>query len=110
MHPSRLLIHASDDAARADGKAIARALHWLPAWALPERRRRSPEVTGVQIHDLAGRQFFASEMTRPLIDVPLPAGTYHVTVQRGSLRRRYTLTLAQGATVHLVQGLARDHP
>jgi hypothetical protein len=90
--------------------AIARALQWLPAWALPERRRRSPEVTGVQIHDLLGRLYFASAMTRPLIDVRLPAGTYHVTVERGSLRRRYTLTLAHGATVHLVQGLAHDRP
>jgi hypothetical protein len=69
----------------------------LHAW----RRRQAPARIGVQIDDLQGRPFFRSAEPWPLIDVPLPAGTYHVTVDLGELRRRYTVTLEPGAALDL---------
>jgi hypothetical protein len=36
-----------------------------------------------------------------VLEVPLPAGTYHVNVRLGDAKRRYTVTLEHGATVNL---------
>ena len=67
-------------------------------------------VTGlaVQITDAAGHPVFSLNDAGPLTDVSLPAGTYHVAVQRGDVRRGYTMTLAQGASVELYLRLAPD--
>ncbi|MEO8119228.1 MAG: hypothetical protein ABI606_07895 [Rhodoferax sp.] len=51
----------------------------------------------MQIDDLRGHRVLDIEAAGPLVDVPLPAGTYHVTAHRGKVRRGYTMTLKQGA-------------
>ena len=61
----------------------------------------TPAAAQVRIDDLRGRPFFAAEQPATPIDVPLPAGTYHVRVDLGPLQRRYTITLEPGATFHL---------
>ena len=43
-----------------------------------------------------------------MIDVPLPAGTYHVAVHVGQIKRGYTMTLDQGSLVNLYLGIALD--
>ena len=53
------------------------------------------------IDDLQGRRLYACDDLRSMIDVALPAGTYHVTVRHGGDRRRYTVALEQGATFNL---------
>jgi len=111
LSPARLLIHARTDTTCAASGALARALLWLNLHARQVLQRRAPVLASVvQIDDLLGRRFFDTEQTRPLIEVPLPAGTYHVTVRLGSLHRRYTVTLEQGATFHLHLRSAIDHP
>jgi hypothetical protein len=42
----------------------------------------------------------------PLVEVALCPGTYHVSAQRGRLRRGYTVTLQQGASFDLYLRLA----
>jgi hypothetical protein len=58
-------------------------------------------TTELRIDDLQGRPCFAADSTRSLIAVHLPAGTYHVSVRLGTVRRRYTLTLERGTTFDL---------
>jgi hypothetical protein len=55
----------------------------------------------LRIDDLQGNQVVAVDDAGPLVDVPLTAGTYRVNVQRGPLRRSYTLTLEQGTSFDL---------
>jgi hypothetical protein len=55
----------------------------------------------VRIDDLQGRQFYACDDVRSPIDLPLPAGTYHITVGLGQPQRRYTVTLEHGAAFDL---------
>jgi hypothetical protein len=102
---ARLLIHACDPPAPAGCGAFARALRRLAGRAWRGRARRAPLLRMVQVDDLLGRAFFASDSSRVAvelpIDLPLPAGTYHVTVDGSGQQRRYTVTLEQGATFHL---------
>jgi hypothetical protein len=62
----------------------------------------------VRVDDLLGKPHFAADDVRSLIDVALPAGTYHVNVRLGEVQRRYTVTLEQGKTfdlhLHPLQG------
>jgi hypothetical protein len=44
----------------------------------------------------------------PLVEVPLPAGTYQVTVQLGCVRRSYTMTLEPGMSFDLHLRLSPD--
>lgn len=106
---SHLLIRADDTPSVGHGAwaALLRRLRSSVAIALRQRRRTA---AGVRIDDLQGRHFFASEDARSLIDVSLPAGTYHVTVQLGDFSRRYTVTLAQGTTVDLHLPPAPERP
>jgi len=100
---ARLLIHT-----RSAGEGPAASQGWLPrrlaglgAWLVAWRPRGITQPALVRIDDLDGRRFFACADARPCIDLPLPAGTYHVSLQVGALRRRYTVVLEQGATVNL---------
>lgn len=109
--PARLLIHASTKSTCAAGGALGRAVLWLNLRVSHLLKGRVPALASVvQIDDLLGRRFFDSEKAWPLIEVTLPAGTYHVTVRLGSLHRRYTVTLEQGATFHLHLRSVIDHP
>lgn len=99
---AQLLIHA--DAPPCGGGPAARLCRLLfrrgplpGAAALPQRST----ATALQIDDLHGQRFFATDNACALITLPLPAGTYHVTVRAGGLQRRYTVALQDGATVDL---------
>jgi hypothetical protein len=86
---------------------MCRAAHEasLHGW-VPNHLLGSPAApTGVQVQDLQGHEYFAADDARSLIDLPLPAGTYHVTLRQGELQRRYTVALAHGARfdLHLPQ-------
>jgi hypothetical protein len=98
--PARLLIHAGDGVGAGRG-VLACLLLRLRALVSHALRPRTSAPTGVRIDDLAGRQFFATDDARSTIDVPLPAGTYHVNVRLGHRLRRYTVTLEHGATFDL---------
>ncbi len=62
----------------------------------------------VEINDLQGCRVLAIDNAGSLIDVPLPAGTYHVTAHLGKLRRGYTMTLQQGESLDLHLRLSPD--
>jgi hypothetical protein len=100
--PARLLIHAGPDKTSAAAGAGARALLWLQRRWTRLRSGRSPAVACVvQIEDLLGRRCFDALQVCPLLEVMLPAGTYHVSVGLGGLHLRYTVALEQGGTAHL---------
>jgi hypothetical protein len=62
----------------------------------------------VQIHDLRGHCVFGIESAEPLLDVVLPAGTYHVNAQLGTVRRSYTMAIEPGTSFNLYLRL-RSH-
>jgi hypothetical protein len=66
----------------------------------------NPEQEGatLEIDDLRGRRMLSLQNARPPLEVALPAGTYHVSLRRGALRRRYTVTLEPGALFRLCVG------
>jgi hypothetical protein len=55
----------------------------------------------VQVADLRGDVLRRVDTYAPLAEIPLPPGTYHVTVTLGNICRRYTTTLASGASCDL---------
>lgn len=92
---SRLLIHTiADD----DGR-----------WTLPVLWRRAlarvrgdgPAPHTLEIFDLPGHRLLSLSRVGAVVDLVLPAGTYHVTTQHGEHRRSYTVVLEQGATTEL---------
>lgn len=98
---ARLLIHP----AHAGGATtpmrswLARAQAALGTWHGRGAHTRQP--ARLQIDDLDGRCHFSAEFPPAAIDLALPAGTYHITLQQGALQRRYTVALEEGRTVDL---------
>jgi hypothetical protein len=107
--PARLLIRAADGR-RTEHGSLGHVLLRLRALAADHLQRRPAARAGVRIDSLQGCPCFAFEDVGSLIDVPLPAGTYHVTVVLGAMQRRYTVTLEHGATFDLRLPLAMDRP
>lgn len=106
---ARLLIHAHHDAGASRPSQEA-SLHRLRAfWAIGKRQEQLAPLR-LQIVDFRGDQVFAAEAAGLLIEVPLPAGTYHVTATRGMVRRSYTMTLEQGVSFDLYLRLTADPP
>jgi hypothetical protein len=62
----------------------------------------------LQIDDLEGRRVHTVDDAGPLVDIPLPAGTYKVSVHLGKLRRSYTMVLLPGASFDLHLRLTSD--
>lgn len=62
----------------------------------------------LDIRDARGLRVFSLDDAGPLVDVPLPAGTYHVAVYVDQIKRGYTITLDQGSLVNLYLGIALD--
>ena len=98
--PAHLLIHAHEGVRAGPGR-FAWMSSRLRALAPDHRRSAAAARTGVRVEDLQGREYFAAEDARSLIDLPLPAGTYHVTLRLGELQRRYTVALEHGARFDL---------
>jgi len=94
---ARLFIHAHPCGVGGQG-VLARWAGDLRAWW---SGRAARPAASVRIDDLQGRNVFSAEDAQPLIALALPAGTYHVTLRCGALRRRYTVTLEQGSEVDL---------
>lgn len=97
---ARLLIHVKG-APSAWCKPFQSIWHRLRSLCFKDSRGKAPAVPSVQIHDLQGQRVFATDAAGALIDLPLPAGTYHVSASIGKLRRSYTMTLEQGASFDL---------
>jgi hypothetical protein len=97
--PSRLLIHtiADDD----NGRWTLPVL-WRRAWAwvrgVPGHGADPPTL---EIFDLPGHRLLSLTPAGAVVDLVLPAGTYHVTTQHGESRRSYTVVLEQDATTEL---------
>lgn len=91
----RLLIHAEG----LRGRHLDSPLRRLLALLAPDARRRQP--LNVQVDDLRGRCLLCVQDAGPLIDLPLPAGTYRVSATLGPVCRSYTLTLEPGAALDL---------
>lgn len=72
----------------------------------------APAPPELQIHDLRGHRRLALAEIGPLVDIALPPGTYHVTVERAGRQRRYTVTLVQGraSDLHLESAAAPMAP
>jgi len=92
---ARLVIHSVQRAGRRGWHfesplQLLRSVYAEGAW----HGARAP--LSVQIDDAQGNRMLAIADAGPRIDVPLPAGAYHVAVRLGSVQRRYTLTLEQG--------------
>ena len=105
LTPAHLLIDFGDEigACRTRFRTTLRRLRLLYSQGALGNER-APLC--VQIVDLQGHCVFASEAVGPLIDISLPAGTYHVTAQLGKVRRCYTMALQIGASFHLHLRLA----
>jgi hypothetical protein len=100
--PARLLIHSNEDAgADACGVGGGSRGGGILARALRRLLHHDSGAVRLRVDDLQGRQVFAAAGARVLVDVPLPAGTYHISVHLGEQRRRYTVALEQGATFDL---------
>jgi hypothetical protein len=59
------------------------------------------EPIQVDVEDLGGNKMLSLDEAAPLIDLPLPPGTYQVTARHGKVRRGYTLTLARNTSFDL---------
>jgi hypothetical protein len=107
LRAARLLIHA-EGCIDATGRHFESALQRLRMLfsAEPKHDRRVP--LRLRIEDLQGRPVLALDDAGHLVDVALPAGTYHVTADLGGVRRRYTMTLNQGSSFDLHLRLARQ--
>lgn len=60
----------------------------------------------VFVEDMGGNRVLSLEDAAPLIDLPLPQGTYQVTARHGNVRRGYTLTLERNTCFDLYVSLA----
>jgi hypothetical protein len=95
---ARLLIHAPIAFAgrMSSFRSVLRRLRGL--------RLEAPQVQSrmrVQVANLQGRELRCLDTSEPLIELPLLPDTYDVTVTLGNIRRRYTMTLAPGASCDL---------
>jgi hypothetical protein len=102
---ARLVIHVG---ALPDPRRGSPARLWSRLASAAAQRLRWPGArpTQVRIEDLQGHPVFAAADLAAKIDVPLRAGTYHITACRGGRCLQYTVTLAQGGTCDLYPRMA----
>ena len=100
LAPARLLIHAAEGVLPGDA-GFRRALGRWCAWVQQLARRHPPPPVRLEIADLQGNAVFTHDGLPSLTDLPLPAGTYHVTVRQGGHLRRYTVALERGVAFDL---------
>jgi hypothetical protein len=104
LSDARLLIHADDHVGA--GRHDASRLQRLLALRAHGQRPHDRPPLNLRIDDLQGRRLHTVEDAGPLVDVPLPAGTYQVSVHLGHVRRSYTMTLEPGTSFDLYLRLA----
>jgi hypothetical protein len=97
---ARLVILFTDCAVAGHGIMAGVLLRWRN-WFRNGLHGRPASVAAVRIDDLVGRQVHACALDSAKVDVTLPAGTYHITIDQRSARRRFTVALDEGTTVEL---------
>ena len=102
---ARLLIHA-DGAAATGPTRLAALWHQLHHLYTMATHAVPPSPLQVRIADLQGHCVFVNDAAGPLLDLPLPAGTYQITAQLGTIRRSYTTALLPGGSFNLHLRLA----
>ena len=106
---ARLLIHVVGAHPSRRGR-LPSPLRRLLGLFTARRWRTELQATGppldIRIDDLQGRRLLTIQDPGPLIDVPLPPGTYHVTARLGPVQRSYTLALDPDAAFDLHLRLA----
>jgi hypothetical protein len=105
---ARLLIHAVDHAGAGAGHHHESRLHRLLALHANGQVPPDGPPLNLRIDDLQGRRLYTVDDAGPLVDVPLPAGTYQVSVDLGQVRRSYTMTLEPGTSFDLYLRFASD--
>jgi hypothetical protein len=88
---AHLLVHAGEHAHDGRQASLLRRFARQVLFA-PRAAARAP--VHLSIDDLAGHRLLDLDQVDALLDIPLPAGTYHVTARQGAASRRYTMTLA----------------
>lgn len=102
--PARLLIHAQDD--HPPGRLADSPLQRLRA-LYPTARPAGRAPLRLSVETLAGDNVLSLDDAGPLVDVSLPAGTYHVTAHLGDAHRGYTMRLDPGTEFDLHLRLAQ---
>ena len=97
---ARLLIHADSPSGAEEG-AFETVLVRLQAILAAGTRHARRVPLRLIVEDLQGRRVLAVDDAGPLLEVPLPAGTYRVNADAGTERRSYTMTLEPGASFDL---------
>lgn len=97
-HSAKLSIHTAPDSAvpTSVGRRAVPWLHHVRTLLHP-----APAPVALTVHDLEGRCLLALDNAGALLELALPAGIYHVTLQSSAAQRRYTVALAAGTTVDL---------
>jgi hypothetical protein len=96
---AHLLIHAdapTDRRRRSAESPLQRLLALYSDGADHERA-----ALRIEIHDLQGHRILTVDDASPLLDVSLPAGTYHVSTRLGPVTRGYTMSLQAGGAFDL---------
>ena len=106
VRQSRLLIHAQDD--HPPGRLSDSPLQRLRA-LYPTARPAGRAPLRLVIDTLAGDNVMSIDDAGPLVDLSLPAGTYHVTAHLGDTHRGYTMRLEPDASFDLHLRLAQHH-
>ncbi len=98
---AQLILHAPFDLAKsANGLSSIPSILWR--FLVPQRvGARGSTPVHIHVADLNGRELHCIDSAMQRIALSMPPGTYDVTVTRGNVRRRYTLTLASGASFDL---------
>ncbi len=94
---ARLLIRA-----QVPGKRGAPVWQRLRALVSGADGHGRSEALRLHIDDLHGRCLLMLDDAGPMVDVPLPAGTYHVFAGVAAQERCYTMTLEPGRPFELV--------
>ena len=106
---AHLVIHSDDHGGPIDARVESRlqrlrAIHAKGSWSTKQ------ESLNLQINDLRGEHVRSVDDAGALVEVCLPAGTYHVSAILGKVRRSYMLALEAGKSFDLYLRLAPDHP
>ena len=94
---ARLLIHTGN----AVGTIRSKLASAFRAMGLKHSPWRGREPIQVFVEDMGGNRVLSLDDATPLIDLPLPPGTYQVTARHGNVRRGYTLTLERNTSFDL---------
>jgi hypothetical protein len=94
---AHLLIHTGN----AVGTIRSRLALALRTLGLKYSLWKERDPIQVLVEDMGGNRVLSLDDATPLIDLPLPPGTYQVTARHGNLRRGYTLTLERNTSVDL---------